>query len=121
MIKRLIKLAIVALLANAAYRVGMEYLTYVKFRDAIRDAAMFKAKSEDDLRTLISSIADDYDVPVEDGSVQITRDERVWFIEGSYTKSIEIVPRYEYPWRFPYSLEVVTNTVPALPGAPIKR
>ena len=121
MIKRLIKLAIVALLANAVYRVGLEYLNYVKFRDAVRDAAMFKAKSEDDLRTLMTGIADDYDVPLEDGSVQITRNDRVWYIEGSYTKAIEIVPRYPYQWQFPYSLEVVTNTVAPLPGAPTRR
>jgi hypothetical protein len=121
MIKRLIKLAIVALLANAVYRVGVEYVNYVKFRDAVRDAAMFKAKSEDDLRTRIMALADDYDIPQDDGSVQISREERVWYIEGSYTKPIEIVPRYEYPWRFPYTLEVVMNTIPPLPGAPSRR
>jgi hypothetical protein len=120
MIKRIIKLAIVALLANAAYRVGTEYLTYFKFRDAVRDAAMFKAKSEADLRTRIMEIADDYDVPLDDDSVQITLDERVWHIDGSYTKPIEIAPRFEYGWSFPYSLDVVMNTVPPLPGAPTR-
>lgn len=120
MIKRLIKLAIVALLANAAYRVGSEYLTYIKFRDAVRDAAMFKAHSEADLRARIAAIADDYDVPVDGSDVDIRLDERVWHIDGSYTKPIEIVPRVEYDWSFPYSLEVVMNTVPPLPGAPTR-
>ena len=121
MIKRLVKLAIVALLANAVYRVGAEYVTFIKFRDAIRDAAMFKAKSEGDLRARIVALADDYDVPQDDGDIQITRQERVWHIDGSYRKPIEIVPRFQYDWPFPYSLEVVTNDVPPLPGGPINR
>ena len=120
MIKRLIQLAIVALLANAVYRVGLEYLTYIKFRDAIRDAAMFKAKNEEDLRARIADIADDYDVPVDADEVDITHEERVWTIEGSYTKPIEVFPRFEFEWKFPYSLEVVTSTLPPLPGAPTR-
>ena len=120
MIKRLVKLAIVALLANAVYRVGVEYVTYIKFRDAIRDAAMFKAKSEEDLRTRLVALADDYDVP-QDDDIQISRQERVWHIDGSYRKPIEIVPRFQYDWPFAYSIEVVTNDVPPLPGGPINK
>jgi hypothetical protein len=120
MIKRIVKLAIVALLANAVYRVGAEYVTFIKFRDAIRDAAMFKAKSEEDLRTRIVALADDYDVP-QDDDIQISRQERVWHIDGSYRKPIELVPRFQYDWPFAYSIEVVTNDVPALPGGPINR
>jgi hypothetical protein len=121
MIKRIVKLAIVALLANAVYRVGVEYVTFIKFRDAIRDAAMFKAKSEEDLRARIVALADDYDLPQDDGDIQISREERVWHIDGSYRKPIEIVPRLEYAWPFPYSLEVVTSDVPPLPGGPVNR
>ena len=121
MIKRIVQLAIVALLANAVYRVGMEYLTYIKFRDAVRDAAMFKAKSEADLRSRIAAIADDYDLAIDDDAVEITLNERVWHIDGSYTKPIEIVPRFEYAWPFPYSLEVVMNTVPPIDGGPNNR
>ena len=120
MIKRIVKLAIVALLANAVYRVGAEYVTFIKFRDAIRDAAMFKAKSEEDLRTRIVALADDYDVP-QDDDIQISRQERVWHIDGSYRKPIEIVPRFQYDWPFTYSLEVVTTDIPALPGGPVNR
>jgi hypothetical protein len=118
MMRLIIKLVIAALLANAVYRVGSEYVTYFKFRDAIRDAAMFKAKSEDDLRTRIMALADDYDVPVDADSLEISRDERVWSIDGSYTKPIEILPRYEYPWKFSWSMEAVTTEIPPLPGAP---
>ena len=49
MLKLFIKLAIAALLANAVYRVGSAYLTHIKFRDAIREAAMFKARDDNEL------------------------------------------------------------------------
>src|SRR5262249_34140948 len=103
------------------YRVGAEYVTYIKFRDAIRDAAMFKAKSEEDLRVRIVALADDYDIPQDDDDIQISREERVWRIDGSYHKPIEIVPRVKYAWPFNYSLEVVTTNVPPLPGGPVNR
>lgn len=118
LIRLVIKLAIAALLANAVYRVGSEYLTYVKFRDSVRDAAMFKAKTEDDLRRRIIGLAGDYDVPLEDDSLRISRDARAWYIDGSYTKPIELAPSYEYPWKFSFSIQAATNEAPPLPSAP---
>jgi hypothetical protein len=112
-IKLLLKLAIVALLANAAYHVGSEYLTYIKFRDAIRDAAMFKAKNDTELMARIVELAAQYEVPLQEENVTIERVERKVNVEGWYDKPIEIVPNYQYPWHFGLSLEVVT---PAIPG-----
>ncbi len=111
MIKLLFKLAIVALLANAAYHIGSEYLTYIKFRDAIRDAAMFKAKNDAELMTRIVELANQYEVPLEEENVSIEREERRVSVEGWYDKPIEVVPNYEYPWHFSLSLEVLTPTV----------
>ena len=113
MIKLLFKLAIVALLANAAYHVGSEYLTYIKFRDAIRDAAMFKAKNDTELMARIVELAAQYEVPLQEENLTIERVERKVNVEGWYDKPIEIVPNYKYPWHFGLSLEVVT---PAIPG-----
>ena len=52
---------------------------------------MFKAKSEEDLRARIVAIADDYDLPQDNDDIQISLDERVWHIDGSYHKPIEII------------------------------
>jgi hypothetical protein len=117
-IKLLLKLAVVALLANAAYHVGSEYLTYFRFRDAIRDAAMFKAKSDADLMGRIVDLATQYEIPLERENVTIERNERRINIDGWYDKPIEVVPSYEYPWHFGLSLEVVSPTVVPLAGAP---
>jgi hypothetical protein len=109
-IKLLLKLAIVALLANAAYHIGSEYLTYIRFRDAIRDAAMFKARNDAELLVRIMDLANHYEVPLEEEHVSIERAERKVNVEGWYDKPIEIAPNYRYPWHFGLSLEVLTPT-----------
>jgi len=69
--KLLIKLAITALLANAAFRLGTEYLTHYKFRDSVREAAMFRAGSDDELRQRVMETADSYGIPLkDDGKMQ---------------------------------------------------
>jgi len=117
--KLLIKLAIVALLANAVFRVGTEYITYIKFRDAIRDAAMFKAKTDDELRKRIMELAGDYEIPLDEDAVTIRREERHVFVEGSYKKQVEIAPRFEFDWPFTWSIDAMTSTI--VPAFPPKR
>ena len=115
MIKLLIRLALVALLANAAVRIGSEYITHVKFRDAIRDAAMFKAKDDAELIARIMDLAVQYEIPLDQDNVAIEREDRRVNVDGWYDKPIAVLPNYEYPWHFGLSLDVLTPTgLPAL-------
>lgn len=111
MLKLFFKLAVAALLANAAYRVGSEYLTYIRFRDAVRDAAMFKAKTDDELARQIMELASEYDLPLAESAIDIRRSERQVSVEGNYEKPIEIVPTFFYPWRFSWSLDATVSFV----------
>jgi hypothetical protein len=117
--KLLFKLIIVALLGNAAYRIGSEYLTYVRFRDSIREVAMFKARDDDELRARIRSLSDEYDIPLDDDAVTIEREDRHVSIEGKYVKVIELVPNWPYEWPFSLDMDVVTSTL--LPPPPTRR
>jgi len=105
--KLLVKLAIVALIANSAYHIGSEYLTYVRCRDAVRDAAMFKAKNDTELTARIMDLATQFEVPLDEDNLTISREDRRVSIEGWYDKPIEIAPSYEYPWHFGLELEIV--------------
>jgi hypothetical protein len=117
--KLLVKVAIAALIANAMFRVGTEYLTYIKFRDSIRDAAMFKAHTDAELEVEIMELANDYDVPVQRDALTIRREARHVFVDGSYRKEIEIAPRVVYAWPFSWSIDVMTpTTVPMVPPKP---
>jgi hypothetical protein len=119
--KLLIKLAITAFLANAAFRLGTEYLTHYKFRDSVREAAMFRAGSDDELRQRVMETADSYSIPLKEDGFTIRRDSGQAFIRGTYTKPIEFVPGLPYPWRFTWEIEAIVNDVPLLPGAPVPR
>ena len=105
-VKLLVKLGVVALLANAAYHIGVEYLTYVKFEDDVRDAAIFKAKTDAELTTRMLALAQHYEIPLDEENVNIERDGRVVRIDGWYDKPIELLPNYRYPWHFGLSMDV---------------
>ena len=116
--KSIFKLAILALFLNAAFRVGTEYVTYYQFRDTIREAAMFTARTDDELGQAVMESATNYNVPLAADGFTMRRDGREALVTGSYTKSIELVPGYKYPWQFPFTIQAYVNTIPPLAGAP---
>jgi hypothetical protein len=118
--KLLIKLAITALLANAAFRLGTEYLVHYKFRDSIREAAMFRAKDDDELAQRVMETAETYGVPLAPDAFTMRRDTREAVVEGSYVKRIELVPGFPYDWKFDFQIQAFVNQIPPLPGAPPK-
>ena len=116
--KLLIKLVITALLANAAFRIGTEYLVHYKFRDSVREAAMFRARNNEELGQRVMEMAAIYDVPLAADGFTTRRDGREAVVTGSYTKPIEIVPGFPYQWKFDFDIQAFVNSVPLLPGAP---
>jgi hypothetical protein len=119
--KLVIKLAILAVIVNAVFRVGTEYVVYYQFRDTIREAAMFKARTDDELGQTVMETATTYDIPLAPDGFSMRRDGREAVIEGSYTKPIEVFPGYKYQWRFPFTIQAFVNTVPPLAGAPPRK
>jgi hypothetical protein len=117
MIRLLIKLALAALIANAVYRVGSEYVTHLKFREAVRDTILYKSTSDEDLRRKIAVIADEYDVPLKPEAVEIRHIDQQVLVNGSYERRMELLPRVEVPWPFSWSIDVVMPST-LLPGAP---
>ncbi|HEY3052362.1 MAG TPA: hypothetical protein VGK04_03135, partial [Thermoanaerobaculia bacterium] len=76
MIKLILKLIVVALLANAAWRVGSAYVAHYKFEDAVQQAALFRgSKTDDVLRRRIFELASDFDIPVSDDQVMLITNE----------------------------------------------
>lgn len=111
--KLLIKLAVAALLANAAFRIGSEYLTHIRFRDAVQSAATFRSTTNEDLRKRIGRLVAQYDLPqsMTETALSIERNERHVVVKGSYEKAIEVVPTYRYPWRFNWGVDVMMPVV----------
>jgi hypothetical protein len=108
--KLLLKLALVALIANAAWRVGSAYVTFYRFKDAVTETAQFGTqKSKAELRQRILELASEYDVPLAADAVSVRRDDRNHtVVDGSYTQPVDVLPGYRYLWPFVWHVDVVT-------------
>ena len=103
--KLLIKLAIVALIANAVWRVGLEYATHYRFSDSVQEAAIVGGQSDGQLRQHVLELAARYNVPLTDDALTIRTEYSRRFINGSYVKPITILPGYNREWSFTLAVE----------------
>jgi hypothetical protein len=114
MLKLLIQLALAALVANAAYRLGSAYLSYYRFTDAVGQTAQFGPdRSRDELRRRVLELAAQYQVPLaEDGFTVRRTDQSHTIIEGAYIQPVDLLPGYRYPWPFTVNVDKFTLKAP---------
>jgi hypothetical protein len=112
LIKLIIKLAIVALVVNASWRVGSAYVSHYKFTDSVQQTTLFRGqRSDDQLRRRVFEIASGFDIPVTEGDVSIRTEDHHTIVEGAYTKDIELFPGYTYPWPFEFRTDTLSGTL----------
>ena len=113
MLKLLIKLALAALVANAAYRLGTAYLSYYRFTDAVAQTALFGTdRSRAQLHRRVIELASQYDVPLAEDGFTIRRDENHTIVDGGYTQPVDLLPGYQYRWPFTVHVDVFTLRTP---------
>ena len=105
MIKLAIKLAIAALIANAAWQAGRTFAAHYQFRDDVRQAALIRGQTDAQLQQRVLGLAANYDIPLTADALTIRREERHVYVEGSYLRVVPIAPRVEYPWRFDWEVD----------------
>jgi hypothetical protein len=105
MIKLAIKLAIAALIANAAWQAGRTFAAHYQFRDEVRQAALIRGQTDAQLQQRVLELAANYDIPLTADAMTIRREERHVYVEGSYLRVVPIAPRVEYPWRFDWEVD----------------
>jgi hypothetical protein len=111
--KLLIKLAIAAFIANAAWRLGMGYISHYKFEDSVHEVMLGRDESEADLRQRVLEIAAQQEVPLTDEAFTVRRQDRRVYVEGSYVKPILLLPGFERPWTFTLDIEAYVIDLPA--------
>ena len=110
MIKTIIKLALVALIANGSWRVASAYMTHYKFTDSVHQLALFRGKQADDvLRRRIFEVASDFDIPVSDEDITLRTQDHHTIVDGAYTLEIELVPGFVYPWPFDFHIDTLSG------------
>lgn len=112
MIKLILKLAIVALIANAAFHVMTAYTAYWKFKDAVAQVTQFgNDKSLDTLKSRILALANDYDLPIDDNDFTITRSRETLhtIVNGSYSRDVDLAPGFTRPWKFDFTVDTFSD------------
>lgn len=119
--KAIFKLIVVALLANALWRVGTAYASFYRFKDSVYEAAIQEATTEEELRQKIAGLAETYDLPLTEDAITVTRDVHHTTIQGSYKKPVAVLPGYEYPWAFNLDIDAYVIAPPVSRDDLIKR
>ena len=101
MIKRLIELLIAAAVVYAGWHVGVAYLHYYEFDDALHELALFSARTtEAQVRERVLTLAQQYDIPLDPGAIVIRTDADATEILAPYTQEVKLLPTYTYLWKF---------------------
>jgi hypothetical protein len=112
MIRTVIKLAFVALLANAAWQLFNAYWPYYKFSDAVRATAQYRGQKTDaQVRERILELAAQFDIPISDDNLTVRLDDTHTIVEAAYVQPVALAPGYTYQW--PFSVHV--DTIPVTP------
>jgi hypothetical protein len=115
MIRTVIKLAVVALIANGAWQLFNAYSPHYKFKDAVTATTQYRGeKSDAQVRDRILELAAEFDVPVTDENLTVRQQDKHTIVESSYVRPIALLPGYTYPW--PFSIHVDTYTLKAPTG-----
>ena len=108
MLRTLLKLAVVALVANAAWHLFGAYSPNYRFQDSVQYAAQNRGQMSDEvLKDKIVELAGQFDVPVTANDVAITQQGAHTLVDISYVRRIELAPSFTYPWNFSIHVDVI--------------
>jgi len=101
MIKKVIKLAVFLLVANAVYQVGPVTVHYFQFKDAVEELALFSEKAtEQQLAERVMALAEEYSIPLEREYLLVKRTSDSLSITADYLETLVFFPGTEYSWEF---------------------
>jgi hypothetical protein len=108
--KTILKLIVVAVVANASWHAWLVYSSYFRFKDAIEVELSRPNETDDELREKILDIASDYDVPLDDNGFTLRREspdvgEQHTIVEGSYSNIVDVLPGVSVPVKLPFHVE----------------
>jgi hypothetical protein len=109
MIRTLLKLVVVALVANAVWHLFGAYSPNYKFEDGIQYAAQNRGQLSDDaLKDKILDLAGQFEVPVNANDVSVTHTDKHTLVDVSYVRPIELAPGFKYRWPFSMHVDVLS-------------
>ena len=94
----MLKLLVVAVVINGAYRVGMDEYRFSQLKDSAHSILVLGTHTElEELKGMVLQKAADLRLPVAEEKVILTRKEIRTTISVSYQTDPEVFPGYKYP------------------------
>ena len=113
LIKTGIKLALLALVANATWHFFVAYSAHYKFRDATQYAAQNRGeKTDEQLHAVIVNLAADADLDVPAEAVVVKHEGLRTSVSVSYAQTLELVPNRPYAVPFSFQIDTYTRQSP---------
>lgn len=114
MIRTFLKLALVALVANATWHAFGAFSPHYKLKDGIEYAAQHRDRmTDEELGEKIMDLIAQYDVPVAPADVSVTHSNMQTVVDLSYVRKIELVPGFFYSQPLSIHVDVLTFVSPA--------
>jgi hypothetical protein len=109
MLRTGVKLLIVALVLHATYRLGTAYWQHYQFQDDVQQLVQFSERpTAEDVRQAVLSLADEQAIPLIPEDLDVRRESRRIIVRSTYTREVELLPRYWRPWAFDLDVTVLT-------------
>lgn len=107
--KTLLKLVVMAAIIHASWRIGTAYWQHYQFEDAVKESAQFSERKKlETIQTNVMDLAERMDIPIQADQLTITKTNRKITVEGTYSRDIEVLPRYTRHWDFTVNVDVLS-------------
>jgi len=106
-VKTLLKLLVVAVIINGAYRVGMDEYQLSQLKDATHSMLVLGTNTPiEELKVMVLQKAADLRLPVSEEKVTLTRQGVRTTVSVSYNTEPEVFPGYRYPRAHSFTDEI---------------
>jgi hypothetical protein len=106
--RTLLRLVVVALVANAMWHLFGAYYPNYKFQDAVEHVAQNGASlTPEALRDRVVELSSQFDVPLTAEQVTVARANTHTTVDLSYKRQIELIPGFKPEWPFSIHVDVV--------------
>jgi len=105
--KTLLKLLVVAVIINGAYRLGMDEYQFSQLKDQTHSMLALGTQTPlEELKAMVLKKAAELRVPVSEEKVTLSREGVTTSISVSYNSEPEVFPGYKYPRTHSFTDEI---------------
>ena len=106
MLRNIVRLVVLGLIVHAGVRIVPEFWHYLKFKDAVVEAATFsERKTPEQIRDRVARLAREFEVPITAEDVAVTQEGDTVYVSTAWTAQLEYVPTRFYPYDFVVDVE----------------